>query len=379
MSSISPQDFPRAPDHLDSLWLARVLQPFFPDLGSVYGLRWERIGTGQMGHNVRIWLEYGTARPLPGPRSLVGKFPSLDPASRATGLGLRSYEIETNFYRQVASRIPLPVPRCFFAGFDSSTGDFLILLEDFPNAEPGDQLVPCTIQQARSALDALAAIHAATWNQTSLGGLEWLNRRTPEELARMSAFIHAAAPVFLERYGDQLAARHVRVLEEFLPLVPKWMELPRGPFAIAHGDFRPDNLLFLHNRAAHYRTLVVDWQTVSWGPPLADVAYFIGGAFEPEQRRRYEGDLLQFYCQRLRRRGVRDLSFLRCVEDHTLFAFAGIIMAVGAAVLVERTARGDQMFLTMFARHAQHVLDLRAFTLFEPKRLARLREDRGGP
>ena len=35
-------------------------------------------------------------------------------------------------------------------------------------------------------------------------------------------------------------------------------------------------------------------------------------------------------------------------------------MAVAASMLVERTDRGDQMFLTMAARHARHALDLDA-------------------
>jgi hypothetical protein len=35
-------------------------------------------------------------------------------------------------------------------------------------------------------------------------------------------------------------------------------------------------------------------------------------------------------------------------------------MAVGASMMVERTDRGDRMFLTMAARHARHALDLEA-------------------
>jgi aminoglycoside phosphotransferase (APT) family kinase protein len=345
-------------------------------LPEIEALRVERIGTGQMGCNVRVHLDYGAPDVVHGPATIVCKFASRDPTSRATGLALRSYEIETNFYRQVASRFSLPVPRCFFAGLDPTTGEFVIVLEDVAKAEPGDQLALCTPAQARSALDALAAIHAATWENPTLAELDWLNRRDGEQRTQVVAFFQAAAPAFLARYGASLEARHVRVLEDFVPRMPQWVELARGPFALVHGDFRPDNLLFLRSRAAPYRTLVVDWQTVSWGPPVADATYFIGGAFEPHERRRYEGDLLLFYWEGLRRRGVRELSFLRCVEDHSIFAFSGVVMAVAAAMLVERTARGDQMFLTMFTRHAQHVLDLGAFSIFEPRRLAKLREQR---
>jgi len=375
MSFATVANFPRSPAELDPSWLHHTLTPFFPDLPPVRALQCERMGTGQMGHNVRVALEYDGSPGL-APHSLVCKFPSLDPMSRATGVALRSYEIETNFYRQLASRIQLPVPRCFFASCDPNTGDFLIVLEDVRGAEPGDQLASCTLAQARCAIDALAAIHAATWERPELASLEWLNRSNEERRAQVVQFFQAAVPGFLDRYASALEARHVRVLDEFLSLMPLWSELPRPPFALQHGDFRPDNLLFLRNRSSPYRTLVVDWQTASWGPPLADLAYFIGGAFEPDDRRRYEGDLLVFYWERLRRRGVRGVSFIRCVEDHSLYAFAGIVMAVAAAMLVERTPRGDHMFCTMFARHAQHVLDLQAFSVLEPRMVARLREHR---
>jgi hypothetical protein len=38
-------------------------------------------------------------------------------------------------------------------------------------------------------------------------------------------------------------------------------------------------------------------------------------------------------------------------------------MAFAASMLVERTERGDQMFLTMARRHAAHVLDLSSHEL----------------
>ena len=41
----------------------------------------------------------------------------------------------------------------------------------------------------------------------------------------------------------------------------------------------------------------------------------------------------------------------------------GLLMAVGASMLVERTERGDEMFMTMASRHSQHVLDLDATEL----------------
>ena len=48
-------------------------------------------------------------------------------------------------------------------------------------------------------------------------------------------------------------------------------------------------------------------------------------------------------------------------------AFFGVMMAIVSSMLVERTERGDEMFMTMLRRHSQHVLDTDALaTLPDP-------------
>ena len=40
------------------------------------------------------------------------------------------------------------------------------------------------------------------------------------------------------------------------------------------------------------------------------------------------------------------------------YSFGGLIMAIVASFLVQRTDRGDEMFITMAVRHARQALDL---------------------
>ena len=50
-------------------------------------------------------------------------------------------------------------------------------------------------------------------------------------------------------------------------------------------------------------------------------------------------------------------------------SFFGVMMAIVSSMLVERTERGDQMFMTMLQRHCEHVLDTDALaTLPKPLR-----------
>ena len=44
---------------------------------------------------------------------------------------------------------------------------------------------------------------------------------------------------------------------------------------------------------------VVDWQTVSWGPALTDLSYFLGCAPQTQDRREHCDELLRAYHEAL--------------------------------------------------------------------------------
>jgi len=129
--------------------------------------------------------------------------------------------------------------------------------------------------------------------------------------------------------------------------------------AIVHGDYRLDNLLF-DPAPGGVPITVVDWQTVAHGPALQDVAYFIGAGLLTDERRDVEEELVRGYHDGLIAHGVSAYGWDRCWRDYRRCTWSGLLMAVAASMLVERTERGDQMFLTMAARHSRHALDLDA-------------------
>ena len=138
-----------------------------------------------------------------------------------------------------------------------------------------------------------------------------------------------------------------------------WLRNRPGPYAVQHGDYRLDNMLF-GTPAGGYPLTVVDWQTVTWGPPLADASYFLGAGLQVEDRRAHERALLRLYYDALIARGVQGFSWERCWSDYRRYAFSGYLMAVGASMMVVQTERGDEMFLTMARRHAAQIEDLEA-------------------
>jgi hypothetical protein len=84
-----------------------------------------------------------------------------------------------------------------------------------------------------------------------------------------------------------------------------------------------------------------------------------------EERRDVERDLVHRYHDGILAAGVQGYDWDRCWLDHRRGTWAGLIMAVAASMLVERTDRGDEMFLAMAHRHARHALDLDAPALLE--------------
>jgi hypothetical protein len=313
------------------------------------------IGTGQMADTSRLALTYDS--PGAGPSSVVGKFASEDEQSRATGLALRAYEIEVRFYQEVAERVKARVPMLHLAAVEPDTGWFTLILEDIEGARQGDQIEACGADVAAAILGEMAGLHGPCWEAKDLAQLDWLNRNSPDADVFLSDMVSSLLPGFLERYTDQLAPEHAELCQFFVDHLVQWSALREGPRTASHGDFRLDNLLF---QEGNPRPVVVDWQTLSWAGASYDVAYFIGGCLTAEDRRTHEADLLAHYHEALCAQGVKDYSLQQLRQDTIRDTFGGVLMAIVAAMVVQRTERGDLMFLTSTTRHAQHALDVDA-------------------
>jgi hypothetical protein len=312
------------------------------------------IGTGQMSETYRVALEWEDARRA-GPASIVVKLAAADAMSRTTGIGLGIYEREIRFYGEVAPRIGGPIAACHLAVYDAEEGWFTLVIEDTAPSAQGDQIAGCSVEDARLAIHELARLHAPVWDDQELECAEWLNQPSVVDQAIVAGLLTG----FLERYEERIEAEHRAMVERFVARFDAWNADRRRPFSIVHGDYRLDNLLF--GKPGSPRPLtVVDWQTVSWGQPLLDASYFLGAGLSVEDRRAHEEALLREYHEALRTLGVGDFEWERCWEEYRRQAFHGVLMSVIAPMLVVRTERGDDMFMTSLARYSQQVLDLDA-------------------
>lgn len=344
-----------APQELTPAWLTARLGI------EVAAVEADRIGDGLVGMNLRLRLRRPDGTPC-DPASVVVKLPSPDPVSRATGVALRNYEREVRFYLEVASTVGIRAPRCWYGEWDQDSGDFVLVLEDLAPAEQGDQISGCSVGEAERALDELAKLHAPRWADPALDGIDWLQRRGPEDAHNLVAIYQLTLPGFRATYGAQLTADQLALAEAFEARIIDWLDGRLPPHTVVHGDYRLDNLMF-GTAAGGPSMAAVDWQTPGHGPAAADLAYFLGAGLLVDDRRANEQALVARYHAALTAGGVTGYPLERCWEDYRHEAFAGVVMSVVASQIVGSTERSQAMFTAMATRHLQHALDLDAWGL----------------
>ena len=207
----------------------------------VIGLTRTQVGNGMLGESVRFDLTYDRAND--GPASVVGKFPSTDPTSRATGAGLGLYLNEVRFYQEIAATVAIRTPKPYRAEIDEASGDFCLILEDMGPARGGNQLTGCALADAETAMDEAAALHGPRWADPKLGEVAFLNRESPAlGIAQMFAGIFQAFEV---RYSGMLEPDYMDACRTFSEnIVAYYQAGPPAPRTLRSLEFRLDNMLF---------------------------------------------------------------------------------------------------------------------------------------
>ena len=354
-------DRPRQFSEITPSWLTSVLR----DGGAVRAARVAAIaiepiglGVGFLGQLARLRLTYDVHE-TGVPASLIGKFPTLDPGGRQICRMFQFYEREVRFYRELASRLPIRVPRCYGSIMDVAADDYLILLEDLAPLPMGDDAGGCTAAQAEIAIRTIATLHAAWWERPELAGLDWVPMsNAPVHQIAEPVYQQSLGP-FLEMFGDQLSPR-VRAASEKLQthVVDMLNVFAEPPNTLVHGDYRLDNLFF-DGRAA----VAIDWQIAFRGHGVFDVAYFLSGCLEPDIRRAEEARLLRLWYETAsggRGRYTFDEAWLE-YRRAVLYCHVYTVIATGS--LNPSNERGMAVFRAWLRRRSAAIDELDAAEL----------------
>ena len=242
-----------------------------------------------------LWSNYGSIKryflPAQSPDSVIVKQVQLpDEISHPRGWNtnrshqrkLRSYQVESLWYRSFAQRCDdsCRVPRCY--QLEQTDSEFLMVLEDLDAAGFALRHESLSPQQMIPCLHWLANFHATFMGcspATDQGSL-W----------PVGSYWHLATR------PDELAALEDQPLKNAAAAIDQKLSSARYQ-TLVHGDAKLANFCFSEDGQ---QVAAVDFQYVGGGCGMKDVAYFIGSCLYEADCERHEALLLDAYFAELR-------------------------------------------------------------------------------
>lgn len=213
------------------------------------------------------------------------------------------YRLEVNFYAHIAPVVDMRLPKVYFTGTDKASGQGLFIMEDMSaqGTTYGSVSEPWAADRVRAGLKQLSLLHAACWGTTDAN----VSVRYPwfEPVSFRAVLESLWAPENWQRrffadggatcppIHDELKDR-ARVVAAFHTL---WRTTDARLQTMTHGDAHLNNTFVTSDGQPGF----LDWQAPHPNSALHDVAYFITGAMDVEDRRRHERDLLAGYLEDL--------------------------------------------------------------------------------
>jgi hypothetical protein len=340
------------PEDVTTAWMTRVLGLRGID-AKIESLRAEVVIAGYMSEARRFHITYRGAVPPGAPATVFGKFTAAEALAAESGKKLGFYRPEVMFYRELAHRTKIRTPLVYLAEIDEED-NFALLFEDLAPAKTRLQVDGCTIEEARQALKEAALLHSAFWNDRELITQPWLSIPKGAQGIYPTSLIESSWAYVKKEFPDRMSKEVIAVCEKFVRNHAYWNRPRNLPKCFSHNDFRPENMLF---GGVDGRIAVVDWQTSSYLGVGMDPAYFLGAIFDRETRKANERALLKGYYDDLVSLGVAGYSFDRLLRDYAHYSMAQLAVAIAGTCIVNRSERGDTLFMHMIKGAALQALD----------------------
>jgi Ser/Thr protein kinase RdoA (MazF antagonist) len=323
---------PDGPEAIEGPWLARVLASSgLLAAGRSVTWEWSIIGADR-GFTGRIalvrWRADGEGAPAGGP--VVAKFPD-------AGQDWTRCEREVHFYRELAAEAGLAVPRFVHAETRPDEALIVLLLEHVDGVMV-DILEGAGVDQVEAVVTALGAMHGRWWESRRLADTAWLprwgggTRGHAEPHQRRAARYRRRIAPFLERFGDAAAPGLAELIERLGPVLEAALaEMKALSPTLLHADLHLDNLVFGLGADAE-PVVVLDWQSVSFGPGLYDLARFLTGSMPARVAADAMGQLCGRYREEVARAGGPRADQRRWERDFRrmmLVVLAGFVSGYG--------------------------------------------------
>jgi hypothetical protein len=357
-------DVPGSPDVLTHDWLTEVLCAGHDDArveSFDHGSQYNGTTSGR-----RLRIHYNEAgRNAVLPERLFVKFSPTVQARCLVGINGSSAG-EVAFYNDIATTLPIEVPKCYYAAFEERSCRTFVMLEDLVqtrNARFGTSLdLDIDRQQAESMVSLLATLHGAFWGE-----------------GNGPAYPYRSALVYQEDFNDTLGfepltvAGHDMALE-VLPPALRARRLDWHPALMRSMELNvaaTPTLLHQDTHLANWYALpdgsmgIADWQCVARGQWALDVAYALSIGLSTENRRAWERDLVGVYLQRLAEKIQETPSFDEAWLAYRQQMFHGVSFWLAPFGIGEGGPVAADVSLSNIQRAAQAIDDLDCFAALD--------------
>lgn len=294
---------PHSVDEIDAAWLNNVLDDEF---GTIESITIEHFaeGVGILGELARISLSYAAGQS--GPATLVAKCPAASEENHFLAIAMGFYVREVNFYREVADRVDVRVPRSYHADTSETGVPFVLLIEDIEGATTPDQLNGISVDEADKIISAIVPLHVQFWGKLGeLEALEWLPPMNNDLYKGGQPMGVALFPAFAEHFREQIPAD---VMERIGVSCERYAELldyttTVGAPTVTHTDCRAENYLFGGQEGSDTVT-VIDFQLSTRHIGMWDVTNLIAGSMTTDLRRAHEHEIIGRYVDQITAHGI---------------------------------------------------------------------------
>jgi thiamine kinase-like enzyme len=300
---------------------------------------------------VRLLLEYNEQGQSCGLPPTMWLKSGLEDAKRA--LMGPMFVSEGKFFDGLADQIDLARPVCYYADYNEAAAQSALLLEDLlaRNVTFGRATKPLSPDTAAATLDLLARLHAKWW-ATGPEGWPGVN---PWQLE--SAVTHFFSPdswhqcLSLPRAADVPDdMRDLRRVRE--AVLEMWNTDANVPKCFNHADAHLGNIYFEKDGTPG----LLDFQSLCTTAWAHDVAYFLIGSLEVDERRKHERELIEHYLAQLARYGADAPRPADAWLTYRRHAILGYLM-----VMTPEGNLPEDVLKAYTDRFAQAVLDLETF------------------
>jgi hypothetical protein len=306
---------PQSVEEVTAEWIGEALRAGgAEDVPAVTAVRTRTIGAerGFLSLTLQVKLEYASPPSNGVPASLVAK---LEPASGSFRDAERrsgAFDREIRFYREVAGRVPLRLPRIYYA--EASDEGKILLMEDLCAYRALDQVHGMRHEQVIATAREAAKLHAAFGRPSALDGLDWL----PLHDHFFDDGFAEHWPAFAQAYELRIGRDAVRLGERVARNL-RWLEerIAARPVTLIHGDLRADNLL-LGDGDPCGEIVILDWQLANRSLAAIDIARLLGGSEPAAERRGHQIEVVTAWHETLLRAGLVDYEFETALTDFRL-------------------------------------------------------------